>query len=140
MTLRSVPFVIFMLIAPSAQAANFCMRAVHPLSAGAVPATGDLVVAECGATRPELVVRYDRDMRATRLARAVAADEVVAAIPAAMIADIVPGQKLYVAVKIGPVVVQREVEALQPANLGQKLFVRAADGQVFSTLYAGDIQ
>jgi len=83
-------------------------------------------------------VRYDRAMGAVRLAHDLQPGDVVAEIPPSMMAGIGPGEKLYVTVRVGPVLVQREVEALQPANPGQKLFVRAADGQVISVLYAGD--
>ena len=114
------------------------MRATHVLVAGAVPVAGDLVETECGDAKFAQAVRYDRTMRAVRLVRALQPDEVIAAVPPAMMAGIGPGQKLYVSVHVGPVVVQRQVEALQPANPGQKLFVRAENGQVISVLYSGE--
>jgi len=114
------------------------MRATHSLAAGQVPAAGDLVVAECGDSKPNSVVRYDADLRAVRFTRPVQADEIIAAIPRDLMTVIIPGQKIYVSVRVGPVVVQREVEALQPANPGQSLFVRTVDGQVMSATYAGD--
>ncbi len=114
------------------------MRATRALTAGSVPSAQDLVPADCGAGKPAAAVRYDTGMRAVRMVRAVQPDEIVAEVPPAMMASISPGQKLYVMVQVSPVVVQREVEALQPANPGQKLFVRAADGKVFSVFYAGE--
>ena len=124
------------LVAIPAHAAERCMQAVRVLSAGTVPAAGDFTAVDCGDTKPGLAVRYDAGMRAVRLVRALQPGDVVADIPASMMATISPGEKLYVGVQVGPVVVQREVEALQPANPGQRLFVRAADGQVMSVLYA----
>ncbi len=121
-----------------AHAAEPCMRATHALTAGAVPRTRDFVATACGETNPTTAVRYDRALRAATLARAIQPGEVIATIPASIMAGISPGDKLFVQVHVGPVVVQREVEALQPANPGQKLFVRAADGTVMSALYSGD--
>lgn len=46
-----------------------------------------------------------------------------------------PGQKLHVVTELGTVRVERDVEALQTARPGQRLFVRSADGQVFSIRY-----
>lgn len=113
------------------------MRATRALAAGKVPAAADLASADCGAGHPAAAVRYDAALRAARLSRPLQADEVIAAIPASMMADVVPGQILYVQIRVGPVVVQREVTALQPASPGQKLFVRAADGTVMSVRYPG---
>ena len=121
-----------------AQAAEPCMRATHALTAGAVPTTRDFVAVSCGETKPSTVVRYDRALRAATLTHALQPGDMVAAIPASLMAGNSPGERLNVQVHVGPVVVQREVEALQPANPGQRLFVRAADGTVMSALYSGD--
>lgn len=121
-----------------AQAADTCLRATHDLAAGAVPAASDFATADCDGARPLSAVRYDAAIHAVRLSRRLESGERIAAFPAAMVANIVPGQKLFVQVHVGPVVVEREVEALQPANPGQRLFVRAADGTVMSVRYGGD--
>ena len=128
--------VMAMLAALPAQAAT-CVRATHALAAGAVPSAEDFAAADCGSEHPARAVRYDAAQRSARLSRPVKADEVIAAIPAAMLAGVVPGQTLYVQIRVGPVVVQREVTALQPASPGQRLFVRAADGTVMSVRYPG---
>lgn len=140
MLTSSVLLVASLLIAPHTQDVPSCMRATRALIAGAVPAADDLVEVDCGDIKPPLVVRYDADMRTVRLARPVHADEIIAAIPVSMTAAVSPGEKLFVVIRVGPVMLQREVEALQPANPGQKLFVRTADGQVMSALYPGDTQ
>ena len=128
--------VIAMLAALPAQAAT-CERATHALAAGAVPSADDFSAADCGAEPPAPAVRYDTAQRSARLSRPLAQGEVIAAIPSSMMAGVVPGQTLYVQIRVGPVVVQREVTALQPASPGQKLFVRAADGAVMSVRYPG---
>jgi len=113
------------------------MRAMHAMAAGAVPTPKDFAPAACEAVKPAAVTRYDTTLRAARLSRALQPNEVIAAIPAAMMAGVSPGDTLSVQVRVGPVVVEREVEALQPAHPGQKLFVRAADGTVMSVRYPG---
>lgn len=137
---KGILLVVLLFVAPRAEAAQSCMRATHALMLGAVPKIGDLVTVDCGVAKPVSAVRYDTGLRAVRLVRIVHQDEIVAAIPDSMMAAVIPGQKLYIVVQVGAVVVQREVEALQPANPGQELFVRAADGQVMSVLYRGGVQ
>lgn len=140
MLTSGVLLIASLLIAPPAQDVPACMRATRALIAGAVPAVGDLVAVDCVDVKPPSVVRYDADMRIVRLTRPVHADEIIAAIPVSMTAAVSPGEKLFVVIRVGPVMLQRQVEALQPANPGQKLFVRTADGQVMSALYPGDIE
>jgi len=112
------------------------MRAEHALAGGAVPTAGDFTAVACGDAKAVAAVRYDAAMQAARLSRALRPGDVIAAVPPSLMAGIVPGDKLYIQVHVGPVVVQREVEALQPASPGQKLFVRSADGEVMSVRYA----
>jgi flagella basal body P-ring formation protein FlgA len=128
--------VLAVLAALPAHAAT-CLSATRALAAGTVPAGGDFATADCGAGHPAPAVRYDAAVQSARLSRPLAAGEVIPGFPSSMMADVVPGQTLYVQVRVGPVVVQREVTALQPASPGQKLFVRAADGTVMSVRYPG---
>ena len=118
-------------------AAPPCMRATHALAVGAVPTARDFAAIACGDAKPVRVLRYDAAQRAARLMRPLQPGEVIAAVPASMVAAIRPGETLYVQAHVGSVVVQREVEALQPARPGQKLFVRAADGTVMSVRFDG---
>jgi hypothetical protein len=113
------------------------MGATHALAAGAVPTAQDFVAVACGAVKPTAALRYDAGLHAARLSRALQPGDLVAGIPSSMMDSIRPGETLYVQAHVGPVVVQRPVEALQPANPGQKLFVRAPDGTVMSVLYSG---
>lgn len=128
-------FVVLALAAFPARASQTCMRATRALAAGAVPTTRDFVPISCGDAKPIAAVRYDPGLRAVRLFHALQPGDVVAAIPASLMAGVAPGETLYVQVHVGPVVVQRKVEALQPAHPGQKIFVRAADGTVMSVRY-----
>lgn len=56
---------------------------------------------------------------------------------AAQAAPVRPGETISLTTRAGPVRVARDVEALQAARAGQRLFVRAADGTVMSVRYAG---
>lgn len=128
---------MFALVALPAPGGPACMRATHTLAAGAVATAEDFLPVACGDTKPASGLRYDAAQHAARLVRSLQPGDVVAAVPAALLATVRPGDTLYVQVHVGPVVVQREVQALQAAKPGQKLFVRAANGTVMSARYGG---
>jgi hypothetical protein len=48
--------------------------------------------------------------------------------------DVQPGDEIHLTVNAGPVRIDRQVRALQPARAGQRLFVRDADGNTFPAL------
>jgi hypothetical protein len=120
-----------------ARASEPCLRATHAMAAGAVPTAKDFAPAPCDGNKRASAIRYDVALRAARLSRTLQPDEIIPAIPPALMAGVGPGDTLTVQAHVGPVVVQREVEALQAAHPGQKLFVRAADGTVMSVIYPG---
>jgi len=64
-----------------------------------------------------------------------AATPTMAALPWRQPAAVRRGDHLRLATVAGPVRVERDVEALQPARDGQRLFVRAADGKTLSVVY-----
>jgi hypothetical protein len=73
-------------------------------------------------------------VRWTRTETAVA--EAVAAAPAAPAVQ--AGDRLTVRVDVGPVTVEREVRALQPARAGGEVFVRTPEGVVLRARLAGE--
>lgn len=91
----------------------------------------DLAPASC-AESPLSAFAYDDTTGALRSARDLRSGEAVARPPAFALAAIAPGQTVTIRASIGPVVVERDVVALQSARAGQNLFVRSADGQVFT--------
>jgi flagella basal body P-ring formation protein FlgA len=111
-----------------------CMRPVRDIAAGTPLAARDFEHADCPAKAPRAAFSYDARRGAARASRDIAAGEAVAALPAFALADVSPGQKLYVSVRVGPVVVEREVEALQSGRAGGRIFVKGSDGRVFSAL------
>lgn len=113
----------------AAQTDTGCLRAVRPVAVGAVAVHADFEAASCeGATA---ALGYDRAARVARLRRDVAAGDVVRGSRAALSA-VRPGQKLIVQAHVGPVVVERQVEVVRPARLGERVAVRGADGRIFS--------
>jgi flagella basal body P-ring formation protein FlgA len=108
-----------------------CVRAEAAIAAGAVPVRADFAAAPCaGAARPAL--RYDPWIGAARAMRDIAAGEIIAAPPAALLADVRPGDTLNLVAHVGTATVEREVIATQAGRNGQAIFVRTADGRVVS--------
>ena len=70
----------------------------------------------------------------------VAPSAALAALPWRQPAAVRRGDHLRLATVAGPVRVERDVEALQPARTGQRLFVRAADGKTLSVVYQAAAQ
>jgi hypothetical protein len=58
--------------------------------------------------------------------------QAVASPPSFGLADVRPGQTLTLASHAGPVLVQRQVQAVQAGRWGQRFFVRDAEGVVFA--------
>ena len=119
--------------ARGATATAACARLERPVAAGAVPAEQDLTPAACGA-EPSLdhTLRYDTRIGMVRAARDLKAGETVISPPAFALAQVTAGQRLHVRAQVGSVTVQRDVEAVRTARAGPRLFVRTADGAVFS--------
>ena len=114
-----------------------CLKVLVPLAADTVPVSGDFESADCGGGRIAAAFRYDRANGTTRLSRAVAPGQIVPVYPEFGIGMVQPGQMLQLIVKSGPARIERQVEAMQPARSGQRLFVRSSDGQILSVRYEG---
>lgn len=106
-----------------------CLAVLHPVSAGALAVRGDFADAPCDGALPAF--RYDRAARTLRAGRDLAPGERVRG-PASLLSVVRPGDHLALRAHVGPVVVEREVEVVEPARAGEKIIVRGADGHVFS--------
>jgi hypothetical protein len=120
-------------LAPStgAASAHGCLRALRPVSAGALAIRGDFAPSPC--ERPRAAFRYDPASGLARARADLAAGDVVQGLPPALLGAGRPGEKLRLRVQVGPVSVEREVTVLRPRAGGAEVLVRAADGEVFST-------
>ena len=112
-----------------------CLRALSALVAGSVPQTANFTPIKCPPLRPAAAFRYDRMQGSSRLSRSIAQDETVPLFPEFDLNVARPGQKLRMIILMGAVRIERQVEALQTARPGQKLFVQGSDGQVLSARY-----
>ena len=115
-----------------AAAPRRCAVLVNALQADAIPVRADLVATPCGSGPLRQAFRYDAGARAVRAVRDLAVDEVVPAPSASAVPTLRPGQPLYLTATVGPVTVSRAVKTVQAARRGRRVFVRAADGAVFS--------
>jgi flagella basal body P-ring formation protein FlgA len=67
-----------------------------------------------------------------RASRDLSVGETLPAIPAFALPAIRPGDRLRLVDRVGAVTVERQVTALQAGQAGEPLFVKAADGAVFT--------
>jgi flagella basal body P-ring formation protein FlgA len=110
-------------------ASLLCLQAIAAIPAGAVPVRGDFAEAPC-AGEAARALRYEPRLRAVRAIRDIDAGETIAALPAAMLPDVRPGDTLYLIARVGTATVERAVTAAQPGRRGQALFVRMPDGRI----------
>lgn len=113
-----------------------CMKLGRALGVGDTPTAHDLSPVPCGETAGVAAFRYDATARSLRARRELRSGEILAAVPAPSIPGVAPGQRVWLRSSIGPVRIEREVVALQPAGPGQSLFVQSAGGEVFSVSFA----
>ena len=112
-----------------------CLQALAPLAQGAIPRSEQFAIVACPPARADAAFHDDSASHATTLARAIAPGEIVAAYPEYGVDMIHPGQSLRLVVVAGAARIERQVEALQPARPGQRLFVKGADGEILSVRY-----
>lgn len=112
-----------------------CLRALGPADAGSIPRTDSFERVACPDGKPDNPYRHDAALGVARLSRPIAQGDIVRPWPEFGIAMVRPGDRLEMVSAAGPVRVERDVEALQAARPGQRLFVRARDGQVLSVRY-----
>lgn len=104
-------------------------------------AAGDFVTGElaepvpCQSEQPRVPLAFDRGARAP-----VAGEDLPAGTYLGRLAlksgTIAPaGSTLQLVIRIGPIIVEREVSAIQPIRAGQRGFVKSGDGQVLSARF-----
>lgn len=109
-------------------ASLLCLQAIAAIPAGAVAVRGDFAEAPC-AGETVRALRYEARTGAARAIRDIPAGETIAAVPASMLADVRPGDTLYLVARVGTATVERAVTAAQPGRRGRSLFVRTPDGR-----------
>ncbi len=117
-----------------------CMVVLNQIAAGVAPRAEDLQTVPCGEIRPARAFGFDPTARVARALRALPPGETVAAIAPSSLTAVRPGDAYVVTARSGPVVVQRQVVALQAAKPGKSMFVKGADGQVFTAPAPAEVQ
>lgn len=124
---------------PAAATPSACLRAIAPTPAGGIPNLRDFEPAACNG-KPVRTFRFDAAMRSVRTISAIQRGDIVRIWPDALSDAVGPGDKLSFRVAIGGVIIEREVQALQPASPGEHLFVRDGDGNILSVRYEGALR
>jgi hypothetical protein len=112
-----------------------CLAALKPLPAHAIPADAAFRQVDCPASGVGRAFAYDAVASVSRVSHAIAAGDIVARYPEFGARMVLPGDTLSLVVVSGSTRIERKVEALQAARPGERLFVRAADGDVLSVQY-----
>lgn len=115
-------------------AAPACLRAMASISTGAVPSLRDFAPSACDG-KAARAFRFDAAARTIRSVRPIRTGDIVPSWPDAQAEAIRPGDRLFLKVAMGSVLIEREVEALQPAVPGERLFVRDGDMNILSVRY-----
>jgi hypothetical protein len=117
-----------------ARGTQLCLIANTALEANVIVAKADFASGVCGSHEASSARTYRLDAAtgAVRLTRGLRAGEAAPFLTSAQLAAVLPGQALFVSAKVGPVRVERRVQAVQPSPAGHAVFVKADDGAVFS--------
>lgn len=116
-----------------------CVRIERPFDRGAVVPSGALAAVPCDDDSAYGVFRYDLSVGAVRAVRALSPGDVAVAPGSMPFADIVPGQPLVVAVRIGHVQVRRDAVAVQPAQWDDRFFARTADNHLIPVTIPSEV-
>jgi hypothetical protein len=120
---------------PSHATDAHCLRALMQVPEESVPDPKSFAPAPCTNRSTAPAFWYDRAAGTARLARGIDPGEVVPRFPGFGANAIRPGEKLKLVVTIGRVRIERDVEALQEARAGSRLFVRDRDGELTSVRF-----
>lgn len=114
-----------------------CLVLKAALPSGAIAAARDFAPASCERNQAMTALRHDSATGLVRTGRDLQIGDHVAMVPSSELAAILPGERLYLSTQVGPVRIDRQVEAVQPAAQGQAVFVRGDAGPAFSVPAGG---
>lgn len=117
-----------------------CLRVTKAINPGTPAAMRYFEVQGCPDQSMRRTFRYDGIRRTVLTTRALVAGEVVRSFAGAEEVGITSGDQVMLRAGAGPIVVERQVEALQSARPGERLFVRTAEGAVFAISFQGQGQ
>ena len=108
-----------------------CFVAARALRAGQIVSRQSLSPAPCEPGARSALIRYDRIHRVVRATSDLAEGEYLGRLDVTYGLASDAGDALVLVVAIGPVRIERQVWAMQPAHDGAALFVRDSDGNIF---------
>ncbi|MFC5475492.1 hypothetical protein [Paraherbaspirillum soli] len=117
-----------------------CVELLHPLKRNQAITAGDIQDAACNSgerdagnmAATKASVRYDAAGRVVRASADLAAGAVLPTMFRGSLAQFRSGDPLQIASRIGPVVAERTVTAMQDGAPGRGAFVKSKDGEIFS--------
>lgn len=127
-----IPLLLLAALAAAPDAAPGCFATAREVPQGAVLRAEDMVAVECHEDRARIRLGYDRAARAPVAIAPLAVGTYLGRVAPLSGALVAPGEQLTLRSSVGPVTIERTVTALQHGRSGGRLFVRDAEGQVFS--------
>lgn len=109
-----------------------CLEVIHPVDRGAVIPAQSVSAVACSPDRPRAPVRFDQTANLARADAALEAGDYLGRVLLADADGFAIGDPLILSVSVGPIMVERQVFAVQRANGAERVFVRDADGHVFA--------
>lgn len=118
--------------------AQSCVRMIEPLAVGESVSSAKTAPAACSDKIRVGVFGYDRWSNSTYAIQPIAEGDVVRIVSG--IGRMVPqaGDRMTLVSFSGPVVVERDVRAMQTANEGRRMFVETAEGKILSVRFESD--
>lgn len=118
--------------APTPQrVAAVCYRARQSIGAGKIVVSDDTESTACESASTTAAVTFDRTHRVVRATRDIPAGEFLGRLAAPQTAYDT-AEAVTVTVAIGPVLIERKAEVVQPGVAGHDIFVRDSEGSIFA--------
>lgn len=110
---------------------RICSMASRPIRAGEIITQSALAPSTCSSEGAPPPLSFDRMNRVIRATSDIAQGTALGALQAPQQA-FDAGDELSLFISVGSVRIERQVEAIQPGQAGQNIFVREANGDVLS--------
>jgi hypothetical protein len=125
---------------PPARPVSGCFESAAPITTGAAVTPADVSALPCRPGQQPALLRFDRRAGLATAARAIDAGTYLGRLALPPAAGVAPGGELTLISSVGSVTISRPVVALQAGRSGSRLFVRDADGEVFSVSFTGRVR
>lgn len=113
-------------------ATGSCFASSRDIARGAPITASDVSAVPCDPMRQRASIGFDADVRAPVAVEALPAGSYLGRLLPLSSSHVTKGQKLILRSRSGPVVIERDVVAMQSAASGARVFVQDSAGKVFS--------